>query len=117
VQGVVFAPTSDDGPHTGTLTVFSDAGEVLSDTVDLSGNGVSPPTGLVFAVSPHYGVEGGPLFWGVEVQVLDGNGALYTADNTTVVEISLETDPTGAASLVGQYRDDGRQRRGQLCFH
>ena len=100
LQGVVFSPTSD-GPHTGTLTVFSDAGEVLNDTVNLSGNAISPPTDLVFAVSPHYGVEGGPLFWGVEVQVLDANGALYTADNTTIVEITLETDPTGAATLSG----------------
>jgi hypothetical protein len=100
LQGVVFSPTSD-GPHSGTLTVFSDAGEVLSDTVNLSGVGVPPPTDLVFTVSPHYGVEGGPLFWGVEVQVLDSNGDLYTADNTTVVEISLETDLTGGASLSG----------------
>jgi hypothetical protein len=95
-----------DVSATGTLTVVGDVGEVfddevLNDTVDPSDNGVSPPADLVFAVSPHYGVEGGPLFWGIEVQVLDENGHPYTADNTTIVEISLETDPTGAANLSG----------------
>ena len=59
------------------------------------------PVRLSFASSPRYGVVGGGLFGEVIVHVLDPSGNLFVDDSTTVVEIRLETDPTGLAQLSG----------------
>ncbi|TVQ41163.1 MAG: choice-of-anchor D domain-containing protein [Wenzhouxiangella sp.] len=99
-QRVVFAPIAD-GPASGSLTVHSDADEVINATVDLSGEGIPPPVELVFGQSPDYGVAGGPLYAGVVVHVLDTNGDLFTSDNTTVVTMSFANDPSGVATLSG----------------
>ena len=100
IQHVEFSPTSD-GLASGTMTVVSDAGEVINSTVDLSGEGTPPPVELVVAQSPDYGVVGGPIYGTVVVHVLDTNGDLFTDDSSTVVELSLVTDPSGMALLSG----------------
>ncbi len=100
-QNLVFAPDQDQ-LFPGTLLVQSDAGIVSSDTVALLGAGVAPPVELVFVQSPDYGVAGGPLYGGIEVHVFDTNGDLFTADSSTVVEMSIVTDPSGLAILSGQ---------------
>ncbi len=100
-QRVVFGPTAD-GPASGTLTVLSDATEVTNASVALSGEGIPPPVDLVVVQSPDYGVVGGPIYGTIVVHVLDTNGDLFAADSSTVVEMSIVTDPSGLATLSGE---------------
>lgn len=99
-QRLVFSPLID-GPISETLTVESNAGEIINATVELSGEGVPPSAQLAFVQSPDYGVLSGPMYGGVVVHVLDTNGDLFTADSSTVVEMSLAIDPSGLAELSG----------------
>jgi hypothetical protein len=56
----------------------------------------SGPVALSFSVNPAYGIVGGPVMPTVVVQVLDSLGELVGTDNSTVIELDLETNPTGA---------------------
>ena len=56
----------------------------------------SGPIALSFLVSPEYGVAGASLVPTIVVQVLDSLGQLVEDDNSTVIELVLETNPTGA---------------------
>jgi|GEM_PF-2775585 len=83
----------------------------------------SGPVALDFAAQPTLGIVNGPLLPGVVVHVLDSQGQLVTSDNTTVIQIAIETNPTGGtlsgtASLqvvngVADFDDLSIDRRGQ----
>jgi len=54
------------------------------------------PVALSLSVAPSQGVAGEVITPGLSVQVVDSQGDLVDDDNSTVVTVSFETNPTGA---------------------
>ena len=55
----------------------------------------SGPFALAFSTQPDYGVVNGPLYPRLVVRVVDSLGLLVDADNSTEIEIRIETNPGG----------------------
>ncbi|MBB6087911.1 Ig-like domain repeat protein [Wenzhouxiangella marina] len=111
------------GPRTITASYPGDATNTpSSDTApyDIISSG---PAELVFAVEPTLGIINGPLLPGLVVHVLNSQGGLVGDDNTTVVQISIATNPTGGTlngtttlqvtNGVADFADLSIDRRGQ----
>ncbi len=58
------------------------------------------PVALAFSTEPDYGVVNGPLFPRLVVRVVDSLGLLVIDDNSTEIEIRIETNP-GSGQLTG----------------
>ncbi len=111
------------GPRTITASYSGDSGNTpSSDSVpyEIVAGG---PAGLAFARLPTLGIVNGPLLPGLIVQVVDSQGQPVLSDNTTVIEISIASNPSGGALFgtlsrqvsngVADFSDLGIDRRGQ----
>ncbi len=87
---------ASDGSFSGQLEVQSTVGNATSQLLAAT----QIPARLVFVVPPVDGTVGEVLA-PVVVEVQDSNGDLVSLDNSTVVNLSLQVDPSGEASLGG----------------
>lgn len=85
------------GVKTITASYAGDGNNIGSSAAESYEIVASGPAELTFSVQPNYGVEDDRIVPAIVVQVLDQLGELVDDDNSTIVELSLGTNPTGAA--------------------
>ncbi|TVQ34684.1 MAG: choice-of-anchor D domain-containing protein [Wenzhouxiangella sp.] len=88
---------ASDGSFTGALQIVTSVGDA---TVPLSG-ATQIPARLVFLDQPVDTAVGDMITPPVVVEVQDASGDRVSLDNSTLVELALAVDPSGAASLNG----------------
>ena len=81
-----------------TITASYPGDAINSPSSDSTGYTIvdSGPAALEFALEPVLGIAGGPLLPGLVVQVVNSQGQVVSDDNTTVIQIAIAINPTGA---------------------